>query len=105
MESKHVGENGSHNPGSCNDTQTTSREQSPQAVRPQKSRPRTILSREQVIEIYEHKKTLLTTAKTTAPSTDLARKYHVSSKTIRDIWNGRCWQETTMHLRKRVGAS
>mmetsp|Transcript_72886 Transcript_72886/g.194578 ORF Transcript_72886/g.194578 Transcript_72886/m.194578 type:complete len:199 (-) Transcript_72886:161-757(-) len=27
-----------------------------------------------------------------AASVFLASKYHVSSKTIRDIWNGRCWR-------------
>ena len=72
------------------------------AARQQKSRPRTILSSEQVIEIFEQKKSMVRTSRTTAPSADLARKYHVSSKTIRDIWNGRCWQETTKPLRRQV---
>mmetsp|Transcript_68441 Transcript_68441/g.182575 ORF Transcript_68441/g.182575 Transcript_68441/m.182575 type:complete len:247 (-) Transcript_68441:300-1040(-) len=30
-----------------------------------------------------------------AASVVMAKKYNVSSKTIRDIWNGRCWMKTT----------
>jgi hypothetical protein len=33
-----------------------------------------------------------------AASTALASKYQVSSKTIRDIWSGRCWLEATSDL-------
>jgi hypothetical protein len=67
-----------------------------------KSRPRTILSRDQVIEIFEHKTSLKPSERLTGPSIDLARKYHVSSKTIRDIWSGRSWHETTRNLGKQV---
>jgi hypothetical protein len=45
-----------------------------------------------------------------AYSVFLARKYHVSPKTIRDIWNGRSWLNATsnfwqgeMHPKKRTG--
>jgi hypothetical protein len=90
--------------GACKsgDDEDKTSEQSQRVSKQFKSRPRTILSREQVLEIYEHKKSMGSASRTTAPSADLARKYHVSSKTIRDIWNGRCWQETTLHLRKQV---
>jgi hypothetical protein len=67
-----------------------------------KCRSRTILSKEQVIEIFEHKPSMESADRFTAPSVDLARKYHVSSKTIRDIWNGRSWNGTTRPLQKQV---
>jgi Flp pilus assembly protein TadB len=60
-----------------------------------KYRTRSILIKEQVIEIFEHKKTLSGSERITSVSISLARKYHVSSKTIRDIWNRRSWQRTT----------
>ena len=65
-------------------------------------RARTILSQEQVREIFEFKKTLRTSERTTVPSINLARKYHVSSKTIRDIWSGRSWVEITRSMGEQV---
>jgi hypothetical protein len=67
-----------------------------------KCRPRTILSKEQVIEIFERKPSPGSDDRMTAPSILLSRKYHVSSKTIRDIWNGRSWNGTTRPLQKQV---
>ena len=65
-------------------------------------RARTVLSKDQVREIYEFKKTLRSSERTTVPSINLARKYHVSSKTIRDIWSGRSWVEITRSMGEQV---
>jgi hypothetical protein len=66
------------------------------------SRPRTVLSKEEAIEIYGHKKVLEGSKRTTRPSAELAQKYQVSAKTVRDIWNGKSWREATLHLRNQV---
>ena len=76
--------------------------QQDQAKKQANSRSRTLLTKEQVIEIFEHKTTLPSADRLTAPSIDLARKYHVSSKTIRDIWNGRSWNGITRNILKQV---
>lgn len=57
-------------------------------------RPRAVLSKEQAIEIFEYKKKLGNHS-LTATSIELANKYNVNSKTIRDIWSGRSWFEAT----------
>jgi hypothetical protein len=57
-------------------------------------RPRAVLSKEQAIEIFEYKKKLGNQSMT-ATSIELANKYNVNSKTIRDIWSGRSWFEVT----------
>ena len=33
-----------------------------------------------------------------SPSAQLAALYHVSPKTIRDIWSGRTWTDATSHV-------
>ena len=71
-----------------------------------------MLSESKVVEIYEHKLSLLAkrrTAATAAPelsslmslrgeSSSIAAAYGVSSRTIRDIWNRQTWAVTTKHL-------
>ena len=66
------------------------------------NRARNILSKEQVIEIFENKKTLSRSERITSGSIRLARKFHVSSKTIRDIWNRKTWHDTTLALCQEV---
>jgi hypothetical protein len=61
------------------------------------SRQRTVLTREQARDIFklkcEHGYQSLHSA-----SVQLARRYRVSSKAIRDIWKGRSWLEATFDL-------
>ena len=57
-------------------------------------RPRAVLTKEQAMEIFEHKKNLGNQS-LTATSIELANKYNVNSKTVRDIWSGRSWFEAT----------
>ena len=68
------------------------------AVRP--SRPRSILTAEQVIEIFEYKKTRCSSVQYISgkETIALAKKYAVSEKAIRDIWTGRTWVQETAHL-------
>ena len=58
-----------------------------------------VLSKQDAMEIFKMKQHL-GSEHLTAPSIALARKYNVSSKTIRDIWNGRSWVEATLHPEK-----
>ncbi len=64
-------------------------------------RPRAVLSKEQAIEIFRCKNSLGNQSMT-ATSIVLANKYNVNSKTIRDIWSGRSWFETTFPQRQQV---
>ena len=57
-------------------------------------RSRAVLTKEQAIEIFAYKQKLGNQS-LTATSAELANKYNVNSKTIRDIWSGRCWLEAT----------
>ncbi len=51
------------------------------------------LSVEQVIEIFSIKDTLPASS-----AADIARRFGVSDKTVRDIWSGRTWCGETWHL-------
>ena len=66
------------------------------------------LNEQQAMDIYMHK---ITTTKTTSAqlsdhnsfkvkgqSAPIAKRYGVSPKTIRDIWNRRTWAYATIHL-------
>ena len=57
-------------------------------------KPRAILTREQVIEIFEFRPSSVFHRS----SSNVALKYGVSEKTIRDIWNGRTWHSETQHM-------
>ena len=57
------------------------------------NRPRIVLTRKTARDIFQLKATNLHSA-----SQGLASKYGVSSKTIRDIWNGKSWLEATYDL-------
>ena len=63
------------------------------------SKPRAILNKEKVIEIFQM--SLTTSSDAAKPSAALvSRAYGVSEKTIRDIWTGRTWHEETQPLDK-----
>ena len=64
-------------------------------------RSRSVLTKEQAIEIFEYKKKRGDQS-VTATSNELASKYNVNSKTIRDIWSGRSWFEATYPLWQEV---
>ena len=67
-------------------------------------RSRSVLTKEQAIEIFEYKKKRGDQS-VTATSNELASKYNVNSKTIRDIWSGRSWFEATLPLWPEVAIS
>ena len=56
---------------------------------------RAVLTKQQAIEIFALKRDLQNQS-LTAMSVELADKYNVNSKTIRDIWSGRSWLEATL---------
>ena len=61
------------------------------------AKPRAILTEEQAVAIFMLKPS------TSDPSSkksshDVARTFHVSEKTVRDIWRGRTWHAETKHL-------
>ncbi len=70
---------------------------------------RHVLTRENAIEIYTHKLLMLQAsndkneyARDSAPlrgrSGSLSEEFHISAKTVRDIWNHRTWKRATCHL-------
>jgi hypothetical protein len=65
-------------------------------------RPRAVLSLAQVIEIYQYRKSPHRERQCCDPllgrSVAVAKKFNVSPKTIRDIWNRRSWAQETRHL-------
>ncbi len=61
------------------------------------TKPRAILTPQLAREIFRLRY-LNSSTKSHSVSTALASKYQVSSKTIRDIWCGRCWLEATSDL-------
>ena len=68
-------------------------------------RPRALLTELQAIEIYKLRKAkqkcvvrTVDNARITVSAADLAKKFNVSPKTIRDIWNRRTWTQETRHL-------
>jgi hypothetical protein len=60
--------------------------------------PRALLTEAEAVEIYSYKlcsgNDLLLTGRTTS----LSRKYNISPKAIRDIWNHRTWRRATRHM-------
>ena len=65
--------------------------------------PRPFLSEDQALEIFAAKLRNDENKGIKVRAEDLARKYGVSSKTIRDIWGGRTWaQETSQVKRQKV---
>jgi len=69
-----------------------------------KGRPgesRAILTAVQAVQIYMLKKSdFPETSYLSGNANAVAAKYHVSHKTVRDIWNRRTWTEETNHLWK-----
>ena len=63
-----------------------------------RSHPRAVLNEAQAIEIYQHRRTKSNSLGLEGSTAFLAKKYSVSPKTIRDIWNRRTWIEQTRHL-------
>ena len=67
-----------------------------------KSYPRAVLTATQAIEIYSYRKTRSNGPKTdpllTGRSAAVAKKFNVSPKAIRDIWNRRTWTQETQHV-------
>jgi hypothetical protein len=63
-----------------------------------RSHPRAVLNELQAIEIYQHRRTKSNSLGSEGSTAFLAKKYNVSPKTIRDIWNRRTWIEHTRHL-------
>ena len=64
-----------------------------------KPRQGTVLTRQQAEEIFRAKSDLYHGfSNSHAASVNLASKYNVSSKTIRDIWKGRSWLNVTFRL-------
>ena len=62
-----------------------------------RAKPRAVLTQVQVKEIFKLQKIKgLKGAKTGASF--VSRKFRVSEKTVRDIWNGRTWQDVTVPL-------
>jgi hypothetical protein len=57
------------------------------------SKPRARLTEDEVIQIFK-----LRLDSPRPASTKLATLYHVSEKTVRDIWKGRTWSRETWHL-------
>ena len=55
------------------------------------AKPRAVLTRSDVITIFQSKATL-------SSATKVARLYGVNEKTIRDIWTARTWAAETWHL-------
>ena len=66
--------------------------------RTDKPRARIILTAEQAAEIYSLKNFCLQGSKHRGYSLPIAKKYGVSPKTIRDIWNRQTWTFATVHL-------
>ena len=61
-------------------------------------RPRALLTEIQAIEIYKCRRNKMATESISMSTATLAKKYAVSPKTIRDIWNRRTWTQETRHL-------
>jgi hypothetical protein len=63
-------------------------------------RSRSILDKEQVVEIFEFKvrNSSQSDMKKRISATSVAERYGVSEKTIRDIWRARTWHQATWHL-------
>ena len=61
-------------------------------------RPRALLTEADAIEIYLCRRTKLNRAQHGAMADHLAKRFKVSQKTIRDIWNRRTWSPETRHL-------
>ena len=55
---------------------------------------RSVLTKKQATEIFAYKQKLGSQS-LTAMSVELANRYNVNSKTIRDIWSGRSWLKAT----------
>ena len=63
-----------------------------------RSHPRAVLNEVQAIEIYRQKKSKVNGLGLEGSTTFLAKKYNISPKTIRDIWNRRTWIDQTRPL-------
>jgi hypothetical protein len=62
---------------------------------------RIVLTQEQAVEIYEKRPAETphaTDRRSVSMSRIVAEQYGVSSKTVRDIWNGKTWVSATRHL-------
>ena len=61
-------------------------------------KPRAILTREMVIEIYKMKTSSCSHTRKGPSASSLARSYNVNEKTVRDIWSARTWHDETLSL-------
>jgi hypothetical protein len=59
---------------------------------------RAILNEAQAIEIYKQRNKKSCSLSFNGTAVMIARKYNISPKTVRDIWNRRSWVEQTRHL-------
>ena len=64
----------------------------------EKGRARTVLTKEEVIEIFKFKMKTPASRSKTFSSAMVGKLFGVSPKTIRDIWVGRTWYHATQHL-------
>jgi uncharacterized membrane protein YgcG len=67
-----------------------------------KNYPRAVLTETQAIEIYSYRKPKASRQMTdpilSGRSAAVAKKFNISPKAIRDIWNRRTWTQETQHL-------
>mmetsp|Transcript_11188 Transcript_11188/g.31128 ORF Transcript_11188/g.31128 Transcript_11188/m.31128 type:complete len:119 (-) Transcript_11188:81-437(-) len=64
---------------------------------PRLNRSRSVLTREQVIEIYAMREVVKKDS-----ACKVAKKYGVCEKAVRDIWNGRTWGKLTNAAKNRT---
>ena len=62
--------------------------------------PKAILTEAQAIEIFKFRSDSILPSDPSllGRTTLVAKKYKISPKAVRDIWNGRTWRQTTQHL-------
>ena len=65
--------------------------------------PRALLSEKEAIEIYQYRKaaansSAMRDARLHGKSSAVGKKYNISPKAVRDIWNRRTWTQETRHL-------
>ena len=63
---------------------------------PRCSKPRAVLTSEQAVAIFLQRPNQKISQ--AGLSSEVARFYHVSDKTVRDIWRARTWYRETLHL-------
>jgi hypothetical protein len=61
------------------------------------AKPRAVLNRDQAVDIFKLKPPA-SDARIGKLCVEVAQKFRVSEKTVRDIWRGRTWHQETKHL-------